>query len=420
MRSMNQKTQSDPSFIYHFTGNPFVDGGIAALCAFNGKSGPQEITREDLKRSTDFIVKIYPRWQKLRYLFTQNCLLLHPSIKNRAERYEKHMKDLVHKISSASTSGDCAICGMRNSGGLILRQEHPLTGSGDFVNYFSFFEPGLALCPACIFALQFVPLYLVSNDGTLFLAHSHNQRFMLDVAKGALTYVRSRDAVGESLSYYTPFEFKKNEKYEFLIKLVHKLISEADSPFGSVTVRLYSFMNSGQINFLNFLDLPTDVFVFIEKAIQGGLKKNLDSFLKSLSPRIYRALVDERNLIHYFLQPKERKLIGGWELFALYLVEVGKMDKERLEVLKKVGKNLYGYLKSEDFKKLKDLETVDKYGDLRLFLTKAQKESLIWEMEDEQHLFPQDTEGIIRWKETHLVLLAYIYEQMHKENKKVS
>ena len=420
MRSMNQKTQSDLSFIYHFTGNPFVDGGIAALCALSGKDAPQEITKEDLKRSSEFIVKIYPKWQKLRYLFTQNCLLLHPAIRNRAERYEKYVNNLVHKISNASTSGDCAICGMRSSVDLVLRHEHPLTGSGDLTNYFSFFESGLPLCPACIFALHLIPLYLVSNDGTLFLAHSHNQKFMLDLAKGAVTYVRTMDATGQTISYYTPFAFKKNEKYEFLVKLVHKLVSEADSPFGRVSVRLYSFINSGQLNFLSFLDLPTNVFVFIEKAIQGGFKKNLDYFLKELSPKVYQALVEEKNLMYFFLQQKERKLIGGWGLFALYLVEVEKMDKERLEVLKKMGKNLYEYLKSDNFKKLKDLEAIDKYGNFRLFLTKAQKEQLIWEIEDEQFLFPQDKEGAIRWKETHLVLLAYIYEQLHKENRKVN
>ena len=81
--------------------------------------------------------------------------------------------------------------------------------------------------------------------------------------------------------------------------------------------------------------------------------------------------------------------------------------------MKKVGKNLYEYLKAGEFKKLKDLETIDKYGDLRMLLTKAQRERLIWEIEDELYLFPQDKEGVVRWKETQLMLLAYIYEQMH-------
>ncbi|MEM2130186.1 MAG: hypothetical protein QXZ70_06275, partial [Candidatus Bathyarchaeia archaeon] len=76
--------------------------------------------------------------------------------------------------------------------------------------------------------------------------------------------------------------------------------------------------------------------------------------------------------------------------------------------------------KSDNFNKLNDLEAIEKYSDFRLFLTKAQKKRLIWEIEDEQNLFPQDKEGTVRWKETQLILLAYIYEQLHKENKRVN
>jgi CRISPR-associated protein Cas8b1/Cst1 subtype I-B len=149
------------------------------------------------------------------------------------------------------------------------------------------------------------------------------------------------------------------------------------------------------------------------------LGTDLDYFLKELSPKIYRALVEEKNLIYYFLKRKERELLGGWKLFELYLAEVEKMDEERLKVIKRVGKNLYEYLKSDGFKKLKNIENVDKYGNFRVLLTKAQRKQLIWELEDEPFLFPRSKEGAVRWKETQLMLLAYIYEQIHKEQQEV-
>jgi len=182
---------------------------------------------------------------------------------------------------------------------------------------------------------------------------------------------------------------------------------------------LYLFMNSGQLNFLNFLDLPTDIFVFIERAHLSGLGKNLDYFFKVQSPSIYRALLEEKKLTSYFLRQKNRELIGGWELYELYLIEVEKMDEKRLEIIKKVGKNLYECLKSGEFRP-EDLELINSYGDLRMLLTKMQKKRLIWEIDDEMYLFPRDKEGAVRWKETQLILLAYIYEQMHKENLEVS
>jgi len=84
-----------------------------------------------------------------------------------------------------------------------------------------------------------------------------------------------------------------------------------------------------------------------------------------------------------------------------------------------VGKNLYECLKSGEFRP-EDLELINSYGDLRMLLTKMQKKRLIWEIDDEMYLFPRDKEGAVRWKETQLILLAYIYEQMHKENLEVS
>jgi hypothetical protein len=119
------------------------------------------------------------------------------------------------------------------------------------------------------------------------------------------------------------------------------------------------------------------------------------------------------------LQLKSREIVGGWDLFELYLVTVEHMDKKRLDVLKKVGNNLYEFLKVEGFKKLKDLESIEKYQDLRVFLTKAQKEHLILEIDDEPDLFPESKDGAVKWRETWSILLAYIYERRHKEEMEV-
>jgi CRISPR-associated protein Cst1 len=347
-------------------------------------------------------------------------LLLHPSIKNKAERYEIYLRNLLQKISNGSVNGDCAICGMRQSTDLVLRQQYPLTGSGDFVNFFSFFEQGLPLCSACIFSLQFLPLYLISNDGVLLLAHSHNLRFMTELAKDSVNHIRAQRAIGGKTSFYTPVSYSKNEKYELSVKLARYLTSKADKPYGRILVRMYTFMNSGQINFLDFIDLPVDVFDFISKSHIVGLGRNLDYFLNQSSPIIYRALIAEKNVTNYFIRPKSRELIGGWELFELYLVTVEHMNKERLDSLKKVGDNLYEYLKVDGFKRLKDLENIDKYQDLRVFLTKAQKERLIMELDDEPNLFPEGKDGAIKWRETWTIILAYIYERIHKEKLSVN
>ena len=217
----------------NFTGNPFVDAGIAALCALNQKDNPQQISKGDLINSANYISDLYPNWPKLRNLFTQNCTPLQPSYKNKGIRkmkYKAELEALLQKITPASSSGSCAACGTREANApRIFREKYPLTGSGDLLNYFSFFEPGLPICAACAFAVQLSPLYLISNDGRLFLAHSHNTRIMLNLAQDALTHIKGFAATGASPTYFCPVQFSRNDINECVVKLARYLISKSEA-----------------------------------------------------------------------------------------------------------------------------------------------------------------------------------------------
>lgn len=248
------------------------------------------------------------------------------------------------------------------------------------------------------------------------MAHSHNRKIMFELATEAILQIKGHAAPGAKLTFYTP-SFQFSNIYEFLVKIARYLIMKADSQYGPTTIRLYSFRNSLRPTpFFNFIDLPSEVFVFLEKARIGEMNRNLDELFNNSSVDIYRRLIEGVSIKLFFIRLKERKIVGGWDLFELYLTEVEKMEKERLEVVKKVGKRLYEHLKNTNFKRLADIEGAEKYGEFRLTLTKIQKETLIWEIDDEPLLFPQDKEGVTRWKETQAILLAFLYEQMHKDN----
>jgi len=49
------------SFLYTFTGNPFVDAGIWAICEWSGRKKPEEITVEDLREIKQDVISIYLR-----------------------------------------------------------------------------------------------------------------------------------------------------------------------------------------------------------------------------------------------------------------------------------------------------------------------------------------------------------------------
>ena len=52
--------------IYHYTGNPFVDNGIWAICQWTGKKNPDELEIEDIMECVSDIVPIYltESWRK--------------------------------------------------------------------------------------------------------------------------------------------------------------------------------------------------------------------------------------------------------------------------------------------------------------------------------------------------------------------
>jgi len=412
------------SHIYHFTGNPFVDAGIMTLCALSSKDDPLELGLSDVTRHVRKLPKLYLRW-KLGALFTQNSKFSNPAIpfKDRERRYALYLNDLLKQVRPASQNGTCMACGSRQADTeRVFREVHPLTGSGDLVNYFSFFEEGLPLCAACVLALQFAPFYLISKGGRLILVHSHNTRLMLNLAtRRTVPYVKGLIAAGGELAFYAPKDYLGREDQEFLVNLVYKVILPLGELYGLTAIRMYSFRNSGQRNELDYLDLPAQVFKFLEEAYTGGLNQSLHELFERSSPDMYRRLVAGESVQHSFIDRKGRTIIGGWELFELYLTRVEEMKQTRLEAIKRVGQRLYDYLKKTDFRRLDALE--DDNLDYRGFLVelnKIQREALVWEIDDFALLFPEDDEGRILWKETRNILLGYIYELRHKKEVKKS
>jgi CRISPR-associated protein Cst1 len=410
----------DVSHIYHVTGNPFVDAGIMALCALSGKDDPLKLGLSDLKKHARELPRLYLRW-KLGVLFTQNSKFSNPAVpsKDRERRYADYLNDLLQQVRPASQSGSCMACGSRLADTeRIFREIHPLTGSGDFLNYFSFFEGGLPICAACVLALQFIPFYLISKKGgRLILVHSHNTRLMLNLAaRRTVPYIKGLIAASGELAFYAPKDYLGREDQEFLVNLVYKVILPLGELYGPTAIRMYALRNSGQRNELDCLDLPAQVFKFMEEAYTGNLRQSLQELFERSSPEMYRRLVAGESIQHFFIQKKVRRIIGGWELFELYLTGVEEMKQARLDAIKKVGQRLYDYLKKTGFKRLDALE--DDNLDYRSFLVelnKIQREALVWKIDEFALLFPEDEEGRILWKETRNILLGYIYELKHED-----
>lgn len=414
--------------LFRVTGNPFVDAGIFALCHLASKKEPEEIKVEDVQKWVKHLPQYYVKpkgkavkgWEKLGNVFTQNAKFLNPSPKfDREAEFRKFLDELSSKAKLLSLQGNCLGCGGRDVEDVewrAYRHVYPLTGSGDMVNWFSFFEPGLPLCATCILAVQFVPFYLIARNGRLALVHSSNPKLMRSVAKLAGQHSLIRASAGEPGFYRPDFAQRRISDEQFTVHLALKLLAEAEV-FEEVSIRVYFFANSGQKNVLSYTDLPAPAFNFLNEAKKAGRQDQVRELLKRDEHEICRRLVNEESILSFFMDHENRCVIGGWQLLELYLKEVEGMQAERLKTIKRVGQGLYDYLKSTDFKRLRDLEQAETYGDLLLILTRIQKERSICAVDDVAEIFPQDAEGRIMWREGKSLLLLYIYELMHQEGK---
>jgi CRISPR-associated protein Cst1 len=212
-------------------------------------------------------------------------------------------------------------------------------------------------------------------------------------------------------------------------------------PEENPSITAYIFSNYGQNPPpMRIIHLPNSVFRFLvyiqrldasswAKIVRKGYKgfKKEDDY-KWRNNTVYKNLLNGISIIGFFINNRNRTIIGNWEIFSYYLKEVREMDKNRIEVLKKVGDKISNYIRQTDnTKRLFALETAKSYEEMRNVLLKITKDMIANKMDvplfttDEflNDLFPK---GALEWKETRDILLFRIYEKLSdyiKEKKEI-
>ena len=347
---MNKKQNSVDSY-FVLTGNPFVDAGIYAIESYY-EEDYRTLTPEKLKSKIEELVDLYltEGWKKNMYsIFTGNSKYSNPSVKDKKTTAVKYLNDLLDEFSLPESSGTCIACGRRNALPIRKRDEIPLTGSGKLVNFFAGASEGERYCPVCTFAVQFMPLFLYSVGGRFLLFHSVSEKIMRYWAKEGIKNVQHQKTTGNYAGCMQE-GYKNGENA--LFHVVEKMIREREDifPDENPSITAYVFSNYGQNPPpMQIIHLPNSVFRFLvyiqrldssawAKIVRKGykvLKKEEDYKWRDNS--VYKNLLEGRSIIGYFIE-KDRNVTGNWEIFSYYLMEVRRMDKERIEVKELVTK----------------------------------------------------------------------------------
>jgi len=416
---------------FTLTGNPFVDAGIFVLSELLNKN-IEEITPEDLKEPINTILSLYlsDPWRKNLYSIFPNNPITNPSIKNKKVYFLKKMGILLDSFALLKNTGSCIACGRREIDQPKTKDEIPLTGSGDLVNFFPAGQAGENYCSVCTFAVQFMPLFLYNLGGKFLLLHSPSFKVMKVWTRQGIKNAREQLVSGVFTGCFDD-GYKRGDNALFHIIEDVVLSYEEKWMEENSSVSAYIFTNYGQNPALEIIYLPADVFKFLvyvkahkaysewKKVVKKGYSslQNEEEF-KWKPNRVYRRLLEDSTIVPYFLN-QDRTVIGGWEILTFYLMEVRKMENKRIETIKRVSDKMAKIIRLKDnTKRLFKIERANSYESLRgVFLnlvkdniTLRSSEPLLTLDELTQDLFP---EGAYGWKEIRDIILFRLYEVLH-------
>jgi CRISPR-associated protein Cst1 len=450
VRMDGEMNKTSEEILFQFTGNPFVDAGIWAICEWVGKTDPEDLDKEDLKSIVTDIVPLYfeKGWRDSMQSIFPNNPIINPSLpkdlKNKPDfekyrykkkKYNDYLHGLLEEIVPLNSSGACISCGRRNVKTVRTKTEIPLIGSGSLINYFPNGQSGGDYCPACTFAVQFAPLVMYSCV-KLLLLHSNSDKVMRYWARRAIHDIRrqmlERDYSG---CFNENYKNPRNALFHSIQEIIRGYDARWSDENPSIT--LYHFTNYNQGPDLDLYYVPTQVFRFLaymrqhEKYPQwmqivrkGYVRVDWDKVkeegdYKNKINAVYNNLLSDKSIVRFFIDLKERRVYGDWDLLSYYLEEVRSMEKERLETLKRVGDEVANYIReTENIKRLGQLEQASNYGTFRNILRLVIKDRVKMGAKDPlfsldeyvNDLFP---DGNLGWRETQDLLLFRLYENLH-------
>lgn len=88
--------------LFDWTGNPWVDAGIAALCILQKKDIPEYLTLDDCKGAAGFIKVLYPKWAARGHGFVKifhNLPAFNTSVEQ-PDSLKEELRKLKEKLAS--------------------------------------------------------------------------------------------------------------------------------------------------------------------------------------------------------------------------------------------------------------------------------------------------------------------------------
>ncbi len=262
----------------NWTGDVYVDVGLATILAFCNKVDPAQLNADDFNTIADWIAENYirdPLKSFLTVAFTSNAWFSQPSFtpEKRRERGQLHL----YGWQKPDEAGErCVFTGLpvaadalsdKLMAGRAARAQIPLTQGDEDINFYPYGDSGLPISGEALLCLQAFPLGCAKVQGRLLAVHASHPAVTLGFAKAFLEInrkgVQLAQQAGETKLPESNYG-KGTLLIDTLLKVLHeaRFMGEASAP---VSLTAYHLTN-GQAPEIDILPLPLGVTSFLVKA----------------------------------------------------------------------------------------------------------------------------------------------------------
>lgn len=367
-----------------YTGHPFLDVGLAVITVFSEKERPEYLTQDDLVKMADFIKENYYVPYLISYLHSTiipnnryfqkvNCEKQNKKVNfdELNQFYNTYLYGYLHTAREVNRK-----CVFFNKPAIALAsKDHiPLLTGKDYPNFMANGQLGLAISPEAALCFQSLALGTLKCNGKALLIHSNDYDIVQDLAKIHLDEHRKLISLSsdEIIELHNP----KTILLEHLTRIYRTNYNKIQKNNSSVTI--YNFINYNTNADIEIYHLPMEQVKFLKRAVGAkycdiwdkivnkSLKvekrktKKSKTEYESRKRQIYEDMFDlpdnaSKFIRTYFLRKsiKEDIELINWDITALLLEEILKMEKERIEIIKNFADKIAKYiLKTENGKKI--------------------------------------------------------------------
>jgi len=440
------------------TGDPFADIGGYAIEEFSKQTQNCNIM-ELISQVTDIYVD---KWEAKLNTFFLNSKITQPAFKAEKKKEEtiKYFQSFFENTAEHKM-GFCRITGEETELYQAGRDNSILSGSGTFVNFHHFFEPGIMVSKEALIRFHFVPFACELLQGRIAIIQSNNPEITKFFAQNNVS--RNIRNLGSNTStgiLKSDYRSPGTALFRFIDSVISGKENTLKDKENSLT--LYHFTNFGASPEIKIYNIYAPVFRFYQmmhlteykedwnkfvsqyyynseykgakwnketEKIEWGTKKEIQKFgekeYQCWSNRIYTKLMNEQSILREMREWCSKEKFN-FKIVEIYQIGIRNMKSETIIKINQIADCILRTNDESEIKKIiTNLNKAKSGSELRQFIIKKvviknyeqnpEDGPVLTVKEYVEYLFSDSR----FWPEIRDILLIAIYQRLHERNIKI-